>query len=969
MTIVTREEPGAVPDEVSPLSREAAEELAGRICAHAARQARDSCELLILIGEFDAGQGWGWSQGFKSVAHWLAWTCSMTQATAREHIRVARALRRMPTVTAAFGAGELSYSKVREVTRVVDVVDEAQLCQLARYATASQLARMISSYRAAAGTRVRAESRRLFRLVARDGDPLTGITGRLPAEEVAIVTAALERARDLNSTPPGTIDRDSAQADPDEHDATPPYTDADAFLDVCRHYLATAVTEDESGEDRTLVIIEVAAEQLALADVPAGVTTREHPVAPGQLVTVELNDVPAGTQHPYFTTRTADTSEPSAGTGVWPTIISPAVRDGDVPAGTPQPAGIAPWIADADSVSAGLGSRSAISSPVARSGDVPAGTPQPAGIAPRIADADSVSAGLGSRSAISSPVARSGDVRAGTLQPASQDSRITDAAVVPTGTGGRPVITAPIADMGSADRGEGPMITSSVGRDGGVPAGTRQPAGIISQIADAGESSVGAGRWPTTVSPAAPDGGGPAGTGGRSMIISPAAGNGDVPAGTQRPSSLTSRCAAEDAVPPVTPQPATTTSPIADPVDVPAATAGRLTITSPVSRKGDVPAGTPHPAGIPAPIADPVDVRAATDGWSTTTSSPVSRDGGVPAGTSQAAGIPSPIADSVDAPAARDGWSTTTSSPVSRDGGVPAGTSQAAGIPFPIADPVDVRAARDGWSTITTSSPRWRNGDVPAGTSQAAGVPSPIADPVDVPAGTRPGTADRADRSEFQRPTTSRPVNRESSLRAQVCTVRGAGPVEPQTAQRMICTGSILGAIVDRHGDVLALGRTRRLVSKRQRRALLIRDQLCQFPGCWRDRRLQAHHRVPWSHGGTTDLANLILLCGFHHTVVHEGGITITRRNGAPYLGARTGDPGWRFLLPGGQPVAETGWRVRTADQLVRDLSTAHPSGPNDHDHPDATTIRTIGGGEGFSLHNCVEALFSMTVDQDHAAA
>ncbi|WP_460820455.1 DUF222 domain-containing protein [Microlunatus parietis] len=173
------------------MSREAAEELTERICAQAARQARDSCELLILIGEFDAGNGWAWCNGFRSVAHWLAWTCSMTQGTAREHVRVARALRRMPAVTAAFGAGELSYAKVREVTRIVDLVDEAQLCTMARHATASQLARMISSFRAAAGTRIKTEARRQFRLITRDDDTMTGVTGRLPAEEAAIVTAAL----------------------------------------------------------------------------------------------------------------------------------------------------------------------------------------------------------------------------------------------------------------------------------------------------------------------------------------------------------------------------------------------------------------------------------------------------------------------------------------------------------------------------------------------------------------------------------------------------------------------------------------------------------------------------------------------------------------------------------------------------------------------------------------------------------
>jgi hypothetical protein len=56
------------------------------------------------------------------------------------------------------------------------------------------------------------------------------------------------------------------------------------------------------------------------------------------------------------------------------------------------------------------------------------------------------------------------------------------------------------------------------------------------------------------------------------------------------------------------------------------------------------------------------------------------------------------------------------------------------------------------------------------------------------------------------------------------------GSAEPATAQRHACDSPLLGAIVDEHGGVLALGRTRRLVSKTQRRALLIRDWMCRYP-------------------------------------------------------------------------------------------------------------------------------------------
>lgn len=132
-----------------------ADGLAGRICAAAAETARSrSISLLLeLVSEFDAIGGMKHWTGFKSLAYWLSWSCAMTPGVAREHVRIARALRRMPTIAGLLREGRLSYSKVREVTRVVDVVDEARLAGLALTATAAQLAKMISGFRSADGMR------------------------------------------------------------------------------------------------------------------------------------------------------------------------------------------------------------------------------------------------------------------------------------------------------------------------------------------------------------------------------------------------------------------------------------------------------------------------------------------------------------------------------------------------------------------------------------------------------------------------------------------------------------------------------------------------------------------------------------------------------------------------------------------------------------------------------------------------
>ncbi len=192
------------------------------------------------------------------------------------------------------------------------------------------------------------------------------------------------------------------------------------------------------------------------------------------------------------------------------------------------------------------------------------------------------------------------------------------------------------------------------------------------------------------------------------------------------------------------------------------------------------------------------------------------------------------------------------------------------------------------------------------------------------------------------------------------CHIDGAGSLEAATAQKLACDNPVLGAIVDKHGKVLALGRTRRLVSKAQRRALMIRDGMCQYPGCHQTRHLKAHHLVPWIRGGRTDLDNLILLCQWHHTAVHEGGITITR-----------GSEGWMFTKPDGQPCD---WWV-SDDNLARHLDFAQRrratqvqqnelAAVDSFQHPDARTIRPRWAGERFDLHACVQALFTIKLPE-----
>ena len=193
---------GPTPESIADEEQRAqADGLAGRICAAAAEAARSQYVLLELLGEFDALDAIRYWTGFKSLAHWLSWCCSMTPGVAREHVRVAKALRRMPTIAGLFREARLSYSKVREVTRVVDVVDEQRLAGLALTATAAQLARMISGFRAADGLRLKQQTKRRMWWHERD-DGMIDFRARLPKEDAAVLLAALEAAKDQFGPPP-----------------------------------------------------------------------------------------------------------------------------------------------------------------------------------------------------------------------------------------------------------------------------------------------------------------------------------------------------------------------------------------------------------------------------------------------------------------------------------------------------------------------------------------------------------------------------------------------------------------------------------------------------------------------------------------------------------------------------------------------------------------------------------------------
>ena len=103
-------------------------------------------------------------------------------------------------------------------------------------------------------------------------------------------------------------------------------------------------------------------------------------------------------------------------------------------------------------------------------------------------------------------------------------------------------------------------------------------------------------------------------------------------------------------------------------------------------------------------------------------------------------------------------------------------------------------------------------------------------------------------------------------------------PVSAATAARLACDGGTVTVTVDRSGTPLDVGNEHRLFTPKQRIALAIRDGACMWGDCSTPPSLtEAHHIVPWSEGGRTDLANGILLCKFHHLLAHNNGWHIER--------------------------------------------------------------------------------------------
>jgi hypothetical protein len=171
------------------------DELEAELATLASHLYAGTCRWLELVCELDRrGDFAGSGQG--SLAGWLAWRCGLAPRAAREHVRVARCLPELPLIHQAFARGELSYAKVRALTRVATSENEQELLELAHVMTAAQLERAVRAYRRVTTEEACELQEGASLSVFWEADGSLALHGRLAPEDGALLLRALEAVRD-----------------------------------------------------------------------------------------------------------------------------------------------------------------------------------------------------------------------------------------------------------------------------------------------------------------------------------------------------------------------------------------------------------------------------------------------------------------------------------------------------------------------------------------------------------------------------------------------------------------------------------------------------------------------------------------------------------------------------------------------------------------------------------------------------
>lgn len=208
----------------------------------------------MLLREFDARLGW--NTGFLSCAHWLHWRTGFDLGASREKVRVARALETLPRISRAMGHGQLSYAKVRALTRVATPDNGSSLLDVALCATAAQVERFVRAWRRVdRASEARDNQRRhLGRELSTwvDDDGMVVIRGRLTPDAGAVVLRALEAAADQLFRE----GRHAATGDSLTEEVMPAQRRADALALLAEVALSASLDRGTAG-DRYHVVLHV----------------------------------------------------------------------------------------------------------------------------------------------------------------------------------------------------------------------------------------------------------------------------------------------------------------------------------------------------------------------------------------------------------------------------------------------------------------------------------------------------------------------------------------------------------------------------------------------------------------------------------------------------------------------------------------------------------------------------------------
>jgi hypothetical protein len=241
--------------------------------------------FLMLIAEFDREKAFE-RHGLINTAQWLNWQCGIGPVAAREKVRVARALEQLPEIADAFGKGEISYSKVRAMTRVATPANESVLVHVARHGTAAHVEKLVRKYhwtqRRDAGklAQLQHEQRHVTYFFDGDGDLI--LNARLPPEVGAVVRKALETAVEAMREPKRSSPNDVSA---ETSGVTAGARRADALLHLAETFLAHRGEETGAGSsaDRLQVVVHV--DRAILSDNSAASDEEPH--------RCELDDGPA----------------------------------------------------------------------------------------------------------------------------------------------------------------------------------------------------------------------------------------------------------------------------------------------------------------------------------------------------------------------------------------------------------------------------------------------------------------------------------------------------------------------------------------------------------------------------------------------------------------------------------------------------------------------------------------------------